>query len=95
MRLYRRLLHLEIDSLAIAEVAQSFMTAFPDMRVVMDEVLAQGNGTRYHWALISTNSGPGGAGHRFGSVASSFGRLEQMDSYSPRRATSTAPSTVN
>jgi hypothetical protein len=40
------------------------MTAFPDMRLVMDEVLVQGNRIEYHWTLIGTNTGPGGAGHR-------------------------------
>jgi nuclear transport factor 2 (NTF2) superfamily protein len=49
---------------AITEVAQSFMSAFPDMRLVMDEVLVQGNRIEYHWTLIGTNTGPGGAGHR-------------------------------
>ena len=49
---------------AIAEVAQSFMTAFPDMRLIMDEVLMQGDRVEYHWTLIGTNTGPGGAGHR-------------------------------
>ena len=49
---------------AITEVAQSFMTAFPDMRVVMDEVLVQGDRAEYHWTLIGTNTGPGGTGHR-------------------------------
>ena len=79
---------------AITEVAQSFMTAFPDMRLVMDEVLVQGDRVEYHWTLIGTNTGPGGAGHRFASVASSFGRLERMDSSPPRRATSIAPNTI-
>jgi uncharacterized protein (TIGR02246 family) len=49
---------------AITEVAQSFMTAFPDMRVVMDEVLVRGDRAEYHWTLIGTNTGPGGTGHR-------------------------------
>jgi len=49
---------------AIAEVAQSFMTAFPDMRLIMDEVLVNGDRVEYHWTLIGTNTGPGGAGHR-------------------------------
>ena len=47
---------------AIAEVAQSFMTAFPDMRLIMDEVLMQGDRVEYHWTLIGTNTGPEGAG---------------------------------
>jgi predicted ester cyclase len=49
---------------AIKEVAQSFMTMFPDLRVVMDKVLAQGDRAEYHWTLIGTNTGPGGTGHR-------------------------------
>ena len=49
---------------AITEVAQSFMTAFPDMRVVMDDIQVRGAGADYHWTLIGTNTGPGGAGHR-------------------------------
>ena len=49
---------------AIAEVAQSFMTAFPDMRLITDEVLMQADRIEYHWTLIGTNTGPGGAGHR-------------------------------
>jgi predicted ester cyclase len=49
---------------AITEVAQSFMTAFPDMRVVMDETLVQGDRAEYHWTLFGTNTGPGGTGHR-------------------------------
>jgi hypothetical protein len=36
---------------AITEVAQSFMTAFPDMRLLMDEVLVQGNRIEYHWTF--------------------------------------------
>jgi hypothetical protein len=38
------------------------MTAFPDLRLVMDEVLVQGDRIEYHWRLIGTNTGPGGAG---------------------------------
>ena len=49
---------------AIAEVAQSFMTAFPDLRVVMDGVLLRSDRTEYRWTLIGTNTGPGGTGHR-------------------------------
>jgi predicted ester cyclase len=49
---------------AITAVAQSFMSAFPDMRVVMEGVLVQGDRTEYRWTLIGTNTGPGGTGHR-------------------------------
>ncbi len=53
------------------------MIAFPDMRVVMDEVLARGDRAEYDWTLIGTNPG---AGRHWTAVASSFGRLERMDS---------------
>jgi predicted ester cyclase len=49
---------------AITAVAQSFMSAFPDMRLVMDQLLVQGDRIEYHWTLIGTNTGPGGGGHR-------------------------------
>jgi hypothetical protein len=49
---------------AISEVAQGFMTAFPDLEVVMDDVLVQGANAVYHWTLAGTNTGPGGTGKR-------------------------------
>src|ERR1700722_17840904 len=49
---------------AIAELAQSFMTALPDMRLIMDDIRLQKDRADYHWTLIGTNTGPGGAGHR-------------------------------
>lgn len=53
-----------IGRLAIAVVANGFMTAFPDMRVLMDEVADQPEGSVFRWTLIGTNTGPGGTGHR-------------------------------
>jgi steroid delta-isomerase-like uncharacterized protein len=47
---------------AITEVAQGFMSAFPDMRVVMDDLVLQDEGVIYHWTLTGTNDGPGGSG---------------------------------
>src|SRR5437870_2931115 len=47
-----------------ASASLCFMIAFPDMRVVMDEVLARGDRAEYDWTLIGTNSGPGGTGQR-------------------------------
>jgi predicted ester cyclase len=49
---------------AITEVAQGFMTAFPDMQLLMDGVVIQGGSAAYHWTFIGTNTGPGGTGHR-------------------------------
>src|SRR3984957_15245190 len=81
---------------AISEVARSFMTAFPDMRVVMDELLVHGDRIKYRWTLSGTNTGPGGAGHQVrisgfelwqiaadGLIASSQGRFDAAAS--PRK----------
>src|SRR6516225_2929951 len=43
---------------AIMEVARSFMTAYPDMRVVMGNLIMKNDRTEYHWTLIGTNTGP-------------------------------------
>ena len=48
----------------IREVAQGFMTAFPDMQVLMDALEFEGGQTVYHWTLVGTNTGPGGTGNR-------------------------------
>lgn len=47
---------------AITQVVQSFMTAFPDLSVMMDDLLFRGDVVEYHWTLIGTNTGPGGTG---------------------------------
>ena len=47
---------------AIAGVAEGFMTAFPDMKVRMDELSVEGNRVVYRWTLTGTNTGPGGTG---------------------------------
>ncbi len=39
------------------------MTAFPDLQVLMDAILLQGDRAIYHWTLTGTNTGPGGTGH--------------------------------
>ena len=47
---------------AITAAAQSFMSAFPDLRVVFDRLALDGAAPVYHWTLIGTNTGPGGTG---------------------------------
>jgi steroid delta-isomerase-like uncharacterized protein len=47
---------------AIAEVAASFMDAFPDLRVAMDGVEEYDGKVIYRWTLTGTNTGPGGTG---------------------------------
>lgn len=40
------------------------MTAFPDMQVLMDDLMTEDGRIEYHWTLIGTNIGPGGTGNR-------------------------------
>jgi steroid delta-isomerase-like uncharacterized protein len=47
---------------AITEVAQGFMTAFPDMQVWLNELRVEDNHAVYAWTLTGTNTGPGGTG---------------------------------
>jgi len=47
----------------ITESAQGFMTAFPDMQVLLDR-LEVNDGVFFHWTLIGTNTGPGGTGNK-------------------------------
>jgi steroid delta-isomerase-like uncharacterized protein len=49
---------------AITEAAQGFMTSFPDLRVVMDDLTINNERPIYHWTLQGTNTGPGGTGKR-------------------------------
>ena len=53
-----------VGQAAIAEVAQGFMRDLPDMIVTMDEVTHESEGTKFHWTLTGTNTGPGGTGKR-------------------------------
>ena len=45
-------------------MAQSFMTAFPDMLVVCDSLPTTSKGIEFHWTLTGTNTGPGGTGNK-------------------------------
>jgi uncharacterized protein (TIGR02246 family) len=47
---------------AITEAARSFMDAFPDMRVLMDDLRVGADATEYRWTLVGTNTGAGGTG---------------------------------
>lgn len=76
----------------VTEVAGSFMTAFPDIKVFMDDVVFNSETVEYHWTFTGTNTGPGGTGKwvrisgveewTFGNdglVASSQGRYDQVE----------------
>ena len=49
---------------AITEAAQGFMTAFPDLKVYMDDLADERGKVIYKWTLDGTNTGPGGMGKR-------------------------------
>jgi nuclear transport factor 2 (NTF2) superfamily protein len=48
---------------AITETAQGFMSAIPDLALVMDSLGRAGERVTYHWTLSGTNTGPGGTGN--------------------------------
>jgi predicted ester cyclase len=49
---------------SIAEAVQAFMTDFPDLLVVMDNLVMENDRAVYHWTLTGTNTGPRGTGQR-------------------------------
>jgi predicted ester cyclase len=55
---------LAVGRAAIAEEAQGFMRTFPDMIVTMDDLSRDSDGTKFHWTLTGTNTGPGNTGNR-------------------------------
>jgi hypothetical protein len=78
---------------AITEVAQVFMTAFPDLRVLMDDLVVQGDGAVYHWTLIGANTGLGGTGQRVRISGFEVWRIGVDGLIAESRATSTVPPT--
>lgn len=48
----------------ISNVAQSFMTKFPDMNVCFDSLAQKPNGIEFHWTLTGTDANPNGKGHK-------------------------------
>ena len=46
----------------VTEVARSFIDAFPDIQVFMDDVVLNDETVEYHWTFTGTNTGPGGTG---------------------------------
>jgi predicted ester cyclase len=49
---------------AICAVAGSFMSAFPDLHLKMDNLVIKDDRAIYHWTFSGGNSGPGGTGHK-------------------------------
>jgi hypothetical protein len=48
----------------LAATAKSYMTAFPDLSVSVDDLLVAGDSAFWVWTLTGTNTGPGGTGKR-------------------------------
>jgi predicted ester cyclase len=46
----------------ITEAARSFMDAFPDIQVYMDDLVFKDETVEFHWTFTGTNTGPGGTG---------------------------------
>ena len=68
------------------------MRDLPDMIVTMDDVTHASDGTKFHWTLTGTNTGPGGTGRRLcisgyelwkidedGLIAESKGRFDRAE----------------
>lgn len=53
-----------VGRVAIAKSAEGFMTAFPDLVVVMDRLVTTSRGIEFHWTLSGTNTGPAGTGKK-------------------------------
>ena len=81
-----------VGRLAIQDVAQSFMSAFPDLRVIFDKLVRMDDRAEYHWTLFGTNTGPEGTGRPVrisgmerwtlasdGLIASSDGQFDAVD----------------
>jgi SnoaL-like polyketide cyclase len=81
-----------VGRIAITEAARGFMTAFPDLRVLMDDLVPRSGGAVYRWTLLGTNTGPGGSGQRVrisgfeewtigadGLIAESVGSFDEAD----------------
>ncbi len=48
----------------LAETAQSYMEAFPDLELTMDSLIAENGNYRYYWTFKGTNTGSEGSGNK-------------------------------
>jgi predicted ester cyclase len=76
----------------VTEVARSSISAFPDIRVFMDDLVVKDETVEYHWTFTGTNTGAGGTGKPVrisgseewtigddGLIAASLGRYDQAE----------------
>ncbi len=77
---------------AITEAARGFYVALPDMQVLMDDLIVDGDRIEFHWTFTGTNTGPGGTGNAVrvsgfeewtidddGLIAKSLGHYDQAE----------------
>ena len=77
------------EAAPIAEVAASFIAAFPDIEVFMDDLVVRDGGVEYRWTFTGTSSETGNAVRISGReewalgadglIASSIGRYDQAE----------------
>ncbi len=77
----------------ITEVASSFMSTFPDLHLLMDNLVVKDGLVEFHWTCVGTNTDLVGPETGSGSPASRSGRSARTDSLPSRRATTTRPTT--
>jgi len=76
----------------IMEVARSFISAFPDIQVFMNDLVFKDETVEFHWTFTGTSTAPGGTGHGVringfeewtfgddGLIASSLGHFDQAE----------------
>jgi len=68
------------------------MAAFPDLEVIMDNIVVDGDQTVYCWTLVGTNTGPG-PGNAFTSAVLKSGGWEQTDLLASQAGISTVQNT--
>ncbi len=87
---------------AVTAAAQAFMSAFPDLRVMMVSISFEGERAIYRWTLDGHNTGPGGTGAHVrisgheewrigddGLIAESLGHFDAADYH--RQLTASTP----
>ena len=63
-----------VGRVAITEAARGFMTALPDIQVLMDDLVVEDGTIQFRWTFTGANTGPGGTGTASASAASKNGR---------------------
>jgi len=53
-----------IGRIQLAKTANSYMKAFPDMKLTMDSLVVDADTYKYHWTFAGTNTGPEGTGNK-------------------------------